>query len=367
VIASAPWNDRLLGLIKAIALQPIIKICPLKSNKKMTNNQCTEAMGIDISKSTLDAALQHRKLHMQFENSTAGFKSLFKWISKLGIDSSQLVICFEHTGWYCLMLSHYLYRSKIPYHCVNPLEIKRSIGFKRGKSDKSDAFEIARYAWLHREELIPSIPLSERLIELQRLMSLREQLVKQSTALKNQRQGMKVLLSSPSTDACIKVIDQMLHYQEKQIKVVEKTMLTLIKEDQELEINYKLSRTVKGVGPILGIQMLLHTHNYTRFLEWRQFSAYCGLVPYLHESGTSIKGRPKIHPISDRKMKSLLSMSAISAIQCDAELKLYYNKRVEEGKPKMVVLNIIRNKLVARIFATIKRGTPFVPIHKFAA
>lgn len=333
----------------------------------MTKNQPSEALGIDISKSTIDAALHHRKLHMQFDNSKTGFKSLFKWLAKQGVDVESLVICFEHTGWYCLMLSHFLVVSKTPYHCVNPIEIKRSMGLKRGKSDKSDAFEIARYAWLHREELQPSVPMSEQLIELQRMMSLREQLVKQSTALKNQRQGMKVVVSSPSTDTCLKVIEQMLHYQEKQIKAIEKSMQELIKQDEEMYINYKLSRTVKGIGLILAIQLLLHTHNYTRFSAWRQFSAYCGLVPYLHESGTSIKGRARTHPISDRKMKSLLSMSAISAIQCDAELKLYYRKRIEEGKPKMVVLNIIRNKLVARVFATIKRGTPFVPIKKYAA
>jgi transposase len=333
----------------------------------MANDQKNEALGIDISKLTIDVALHHHKLHKQFNNSQAGYRALVKWLTQLNVDLPQLVICFEHTGWYCLMISHFFHRLQVPYHCVNPIEIKRSMGFKRGKSDKSDAFEIARYAWLHREELIPSVPLSERLIELQRMMSLREQFVKQATALKNQRSGMKVLLSSPSTDTCIKLIDQMLHQLEKQILAVEKAMRELIKEDEALQSNYKLSRTVKGVGPILAVQMLLHTHNYTRFLEWRQFSAYCGLVPYLHESGTSIKSKPKIHPISDRKMKSLLSMSAISAIQCDSELRLYYQKRVDEGKPKMVVLNIIRNKLVARVFATIKRGTPFVPLQKHAA
>lgn len=66
-------------------------------------------------------------------------------------------------------------------------------------------------------------------------------------------------------------------------------------------------------------------------------------------------------------MKSLLTMSAISAIQADKELKQYFKKRIEEGKPKMVVLNIIRNKIVSRIFATVKRGTPYVEMYKFAA
>lgn len=333
----------------------------------MTKDQHKEALGIDISKRTIDAALHHGGQHAQFANSKSGYKALLKWLTTQGYRADELMICFEHTGWYCLMLSHFFFRNGVQYHCANPIEIKRSSGFKRGKSDKADAFQIARYAWVFREELESSVPMSEQLIELQRMMSLREQLVKQTTALKNQKQGMKVLLSSPSTDHCIKAIDQTLHYLEKQIKGVEQAMETLIKADEQMRVNYKLSRTVKGVGPVLAIQMLLHTHNYTRFLEWRQFSAYCGLVPYEHQSGTSINSKPRTHPISDRKMKSLLSMASISAIQCDPELRRYYFQRVEQGKAKMVVLNIIRNKLVSRIFATVRRGTPYVPLAKFAA
>ncbi|MFT4545607.1 MAG: hypothetical protein ACI9EQ_002085 [Bacteroidia bacterium] len=83
------------------------------------------------------------------------------------------------------------------FQFANPIEIKRSSGLKRGKSDKADAFEIARYAWLHRDELDSSEPTSEQLIELQRMMAFRTQLVKQMTALKNQKSGMKVVSDSP--------------------------------------------------------------------------------------------------------------------------------------------------------------------------
>ena len=60
-------------------------------------------------------------------------------------------------------------------------------------------------------------------------------------------------------------------------------------------------------------------------------------------------------------------MAAISAVQWDQELKEYYQSRVEKGKPKMLVLNIIRNKLVSRIFATVKRGTAYAEIKMIAA
>lgn len=329
--------------------------------------QFSESVGIDVSKQTLDVFLYNKKEHQKFPNSKKGFMAMQQWIKSKTGRLNESIYCFEHTGWYCIQLSHFLHEQSKFYSCINPLEIKRSMGFKRGKTDKTDAYQIARFAWLRKEELTCSVPMPVKLIELQRLMSLREQLVKQSTGLKNLEKGMMAVLEKSTGDFSIKIIKQTLEQIKKQVAKVEKQMGELIKSEAAMQTNYKLSRSVKGVGKILAIQMLLHTHNYSRFGVWREFSAYCGLVPYPYESGTSIHGRRKTHPISDVKMKSLLSMSAISAIQHDSELKMYYEKRVAEGKPKMIALNIIRNKIVSRIFATIKRGTPYVELHKFAA
>lgn len=330
-------------------------------------NRFVESVGIDVSKLTLDVFIYNKNKHSQFVNSQKGFESMQKWIKSETGDLKEVIYCFEHTGWYCILLSHFLHEQCIFYCCINPLDLKRSMGFKRGKTDKTDSYEIARFAWLRKEELEPSAPMPVKLIELQRLMSVREQLVKQGTALKNLEKGMLVTINKLSEDVGLKIIRQSIRQIEQQAIKTEKVMEELIKTDPKLQGNYKLSKSVKGVGKILSIQMLLHTHNFTRFGEWRQFSASCGLVPYPSQSGTSINGRRKIHAISDVKMKSLLSMSAISAIQHDSELKIYYQKRVGEGKPKMVALNIIRNKIVSRIFATVKRGTPYVELSKFAA
>ena len=327
----------------------------------------TQTIGIDVSKLTLDVMVRTTNVHKQFSNDAKGFKQIITWLSKQKINLEQSLFCFEHTGWYCLMLSYFLYENHHAYCCINAIEIKRSMGLKRGKSDKADAWEIANYAWLRRDELVPSVPPAKKLIELQRMMSLREQLVKQQTASKNLLKGMIDITLDQLNDVSMGILKENIADLEKQIATTEKAMNELIKEDKTMITNYKLSKTVKGVGLVLAVQMLLHTHNYTRFESSRQFAAYCGLVPYPYQSGTSIKGRNKVHPISDRKMKSLLSMSAISAIQHDKELKVYYQKRVEEGKPKMVVLNIIRNKIVSRVFATVNRGTPYVEINKFLA
>jgi transposase len=326
-----------------------------------------ESIGIDVSKLTLDVFIHTKQLHKQFLNSSQGFESLLAWARKEKISLDETIFCFEHTGWYCVLLSHFMYNNKLQYCCVNPIEIKRSLGLRRVKTDKQDAEDIAKYAWLRRQELELSEPMPLNLLELQKLMSLREQLVKQSTALKNLYKGFKVTVGKVKSDFGIKTLNQVLKNMEVQIKKVELEMRNLIKKEETMDQNFKMSKTVKGVGDIMAIQMLLHTHNYTRFETWREFSSYCGLVPCAYQSGTSINRKPTTHSISDQKMKSLLTMSAISAIQSDNELKLYFKKRVDEGKPKMVVINIIRNKIVSRIFATVKRGTPYVEMLKFAA
>ncbi len=122
----------------------------------------------------------------------------------------------------------------------------------------------------------------------------------------------------------------------------------------------------KGVDRILACQLIYHTCNFARFSSWRQFSSYCGTALFEHSSGTSVLKRAKSHPMSDRKMKSLLSMASVSAIQHDGELREYYQRKVAEGKPKMVALNNVRNKLLSRAFAVIKRGTPYVDLCKYA-
>ena len=65
--------------------------------------------------------------------------------------------------------------------------------------------------------------------------------------------------------------------------------------------------------------------------------------------------------------KCLLNMCALTALRHNRELKTYYQRKVEEGKAKMLAINNIRCKLLARVFAVINRNSPFVNTQKFAA
>jgi len=325
-----------------------------------------DVIGIDVSKLTIDVYIHKKGLHHLFPNSSKGFGALICW-SKKALGKESFFYCFENTGHYSLKLAVYLTDKGIDYVEENALTIKRSSGIVRSKTDKLDAAMIARYAWLYREELHVSSVKSKDLQELGRLLSFRDQLVRNRTGMLSSLKELQSLLSSSSTDACCKTIRRSIVYMTKQIAALEKRMKELIKSDYRLAKNYTLLKSIKGIGLILACQLLYHTSNFERFDSWRQLSSYCGTAPFAYSSGTSIKRGNKCHKIGDRKMKSLLSMASISAIQHDSELRLYYKKKVAEGKPKLVVLNNVRNKLLSRTFAVVKRGTPYVELQQFAA
>lgn len=325
-----------------------------------------DVIGIDVSKLTIDAHIHKRAVHRVFSNTPKGYKALLSW-TETYMEKQSYFFCFENTGHYSTNLSVYLSENNKDYVEESPLAIKRSAGIVRGKTDKLDSAMIARYAWLYKEELVLSSPKEQVIQELGRLLSFREQLVRDRTGKMSSFKEMQSLLSSPSTDSCCKIIKKTIHYLSKQIEALEGRIKELVKSNDSLEKNYKLLNTLKGVGLILSCQILYHTSNFNRFDSWRQFSSYCGVAPFEHSSGTSIHRKNRIHHIGDRKMKTLLTLASVSAIQCDKELKQYYKKKVAEGKPKMVALNNVRNKILSRAFAVVRRGTPYVELQKFAA
>lgn len=134
---------------------------------------------------------------------------------------------------------------------------------------------------------------------------------------------------------------------------------TAIKEamclDQSLQTNYELASSVTGIGFATAVHLLIATENFTRFSDVRKLICYCGVAPFEHSSGISIRGKTRVSHLANKKLKSLLTMAALSAIQHDPELKAKYDQKVKEGKPKMSVLNIIRAKLIERVYAVIKK------------
>ena len=323
----------------------------------------TDVIGIDISKLKIDACHYQSAKSKTFPNNSDGFYLLQNWMASLC--KGAYGVCFENTGYYSLPLAIFMEQQKILFAMIPPIQIKRSLGLVRGKSDVVDAYQISRYCWLHREELEPSQIPARAVLELSQLLNLREQFVKQKVALLNMQEAFGQIIDIANKEV-IKLLKQQVKQLNQQIKKTELAIDTLIKVSGLL-VNFQLLLSIKGVGRILAAQLIAHTNNFNSFNSWRQFACYAGIAPFEYQSGSSIKGRTKLHPIADKKLKKLFNMAAIAAIQHDPELKLYYKRKINQGKNKMSTLNAVRCKILARAFSVIKRQTPFVILQAFAA
>lgn len=319
-------------------------------------------IGADLSKKSIDFATHPLNAHLKISNDPEGYQELLKWLKTRFLDVSKVLIVMEHTGLYSFQLEKYLHEQHIRFSKVSGLAIKRSIGLVRGKTDKQDAIRIARYGFEKLDLLVIAQPMNQNLQRLQVLYSIRERLVGNRasliTVVKELQQGYQLKQSDIIISSQLKLIKSF----DQQIQKVEDEIKRFVEVEKNLKQNYQLLQSIKGVGKVLALATIIKTGNFTRFVNPRKFACFCGTAPFENTSGTSIRGKTRTSDLADKKMKTLLDLAAKSAIQHNTELREYYLRRIQNGKSKMSTINIVRNKILYRMFAVVKRQTPYQPL-----
>lgn len=323
-------------------------------------------IGVDVSKMTLDIVFKQNQKHIKISNDLKGFKSLAKEMKSLGLLLEECLFVMEHTGVYSYPFEDFLSKAKIAFSKVPALQIKRSAGIVRGKNDKADAKQIAEFGDLHQESLKLSV-CSGKMNYLKSLLSLRERFVSQRAGFVASLKEQEVFLGIKKSSPLIKTQSRMIALLTDQIDEIETEIKSMISEEEAMKKNYELLVTITGVGFVVASNMIVSTNNFTTFTDPRKFASYCGVAPFDHSSGSSLKSRPRISHLANKKIKCLLDLAARSAINHDAELKAFFKRRVELGKNKRSTINIVRNKMLYRIFAVVKRETPFQINYQHAA
>jgi transposase len=321
-------------------------------------------LGIDVSKDSLDVCMirtaDGQILEHKLNNNAEGFKKLKAFSKQHGCElGAETLVCMEHTGLYTRRLVHYLLGRQVKVWLENALQIKRSIGLVRGKDDKVDAQRIARYALLQQDKAVLLNLSGLTLEKLKDLQANRNRLLK---ALHSLKTSLKELLSvDPVSGKTLeKVNKDAIKGLEKSLEQVEEKMSEFIEQDSELKRKYDLLTSVRGVGKVLSITLLIYTQGFTKLDDPRKLACYCGVAPFEHKSGSSVRGKTGVSLFANQEVKRVLHLAAISSVRYNEELKVYYQRKVSEGKNKMSAINAVRNKLLHRIVAVIKRGTPYV-------
>lgn len=325
-------------------------------------------IGIDISKKTLDIVIydpskkhSDSDTYRRVSNTQEGYSSFLSWLRRKGVPVSAVVVGLEHTGFYSFELRVFLENHRVDYCAFNPLHLKRSLGLVRGKNDRVDAERIAYFTYLHRDELVYSRLSGSVILRLQELSAERKVYVTQQAGYKALLTDRKGSQSTPTLQRAQQMVDTL----DKEIEAVEGEMTELIGQEPAIAANYALLTSIKGIGSINAISTIIHTNNFASFETARQYACYLGIAPFEHSSGTSVRGATRVSHMGARQLKADLSQAAKSAVVWDKELKGYYERKTKEGKAYGVVLNAVKFKLVCRMFAVVRRGTPFVELDNY--
>ena len=326
-----------------------------------------ECIGVDVSKNTLDVALFRGKIdwnegHVKVSNNESGYKELRKWLRLKNAEKKRLRICMESTGLYTHDFRSWLEKENIIYYVVDPKLMHhfappQSIkGIRQTKNDKADAFRIAIYCSLFHDSMEPSKLPSAAYFKLKRLLAERRQYVKQSVLYRQQLSDISIY---DSVGSRIRKKNEVENLRDN-IKQTDAEMKAIIDTDPEIRRNYELLISIVGVGLVVAVTTIVLTENFTTFTNPRKYASYIAIAPFPHGSGTSTRGATRVSKQGFRQAKADLSISVLSAITFDPDIKEYWQRKKAEGKHTGCVLNAIKFKIVLRMFAVVKRGKPYV-------
>ena len=308
-------------------------------------------IGIDISSKTLDICVKEQQeiLHFEIENSQKAILKFFRTYKE-----NQVIVAMENTGRYNWNLFEVLPKFNFKIYVLNPLHLSKSLGLVRGKDDKTDAYRICLFTEKNKEDLSIWKPTTKVIKKLKILITERTSRIKMKRRLLKQQHDYKLMKDVGLDKELVKLNKQFIVQIDKQTKVIEQKIEEIINEDPTLKNQAKLVRSVPGVGKVLSWIMIAKTEGFTKITDPRKMACYSGVVPFEYQSGTSVYRKPRVSMFADKATKAVLHLGAMSAIRLNNDLRVYYLRKVNEGKNKMLVLNAVRNKIIHRIFAVIK-------------
>jgi transposase len=355
----------------------------VSQNDQLINKRKNEIMqkhlkfylGSDVSKLTLDISLMVVKDHKKgdivterFENNTEGLKALHKWLKmhKVSFDANSLLV-IENTGIYHRLIWEYCSKHNLPIYIGNATHIKWSFGIARGKNDRIDSKRLCGYASKHADEIKATPVLNPVLLQLKDLMTARSRLLAQLGSIKVYLKELKLSNNQEVHKLMEQAHKAALDGLKKSLAAVEKQIHQIIASQPDIQANYKLLITVPGIGHLTAVYIICCTNNFISKITGKQLACYAGVVPFENTSGTSIKGKNKVHKMANKTLKKLLHLCALAAIKYYPEFKEYYDRKVIEGKNKLSVQNAVRNKIALRAAAVINNQQPYVDNYKKAA
>lgn len=321
-------------------------------------SKTTFYVGVDVGQEELAVALEGSKVR-SFKHTVAGIGKMVVWVKGLNLDGAPH-FCLESTGVYGYSLASCLtVKFGMAVSIINAAQISSfaRAQLRRTKTDQVDAQVILNFAQTQHPPLWQ--PETKVIRHLYHLVVTSDKLPQTLRQWSNRDHSHKYVDDLPPI---IKKMHRNLQRTlKRQITAIEKEIEKLIQDDPQLKQQIQLLCSIPGIAIKSASRIMAYGRRALVERNRRAIVAHAGLAPAQKQSGISIHGKSRIAKQGDRRLRKALFMSALVASHHNPSLKIFYQRLLQKGKPKMLALTAVMKKLLLMIQAILKNKTPFNP------
>ncbi len=319
-------------------------------------------VGVDVAATTMTVAWrlasQPISTPLTFAQTPDGIASLIDHLQRTEVEPAHTLIVMEATGSYWITLATTLHQAGYVVSVVNAAHahhFARSHG-QRAKTDAVDARMLVRLA--QERQPPPWTPPPTVYHELRQRLIARDGLIAMRTQARNQRHALQqwpVVIASVMAQ-----LDTVIATVTAQISQLEQEIADVL-ADSAWARSACFLQSIPGVGALTAAWLLVTTVNFTVSSTPAGLTAYAGLAPMPHESGTSIHGQPRIGHSGNSRLRHALYMATLSASRHNPQIRVFYDRLREAGKPIKVARCAAARKLLHLAWAVVTKEQAFDP------
>ena len=324
-----------------------------------------QVLGIDVAQDELVVCLGKMYddwtpvlvAHKTFINKPKGFKELIDWVKKLTDPAVPVRYVMEATGVYHESFAYFLHGQSLLVSIVLPNKISnyaRTLNIKT-VTDKTASEAIAMFGL--EKKLDCWEPPKGIYKKLQQLTRERGQLIDERTVIKNQLHAEQA--EAKPYQESIDRANERLVLLNKQVAQIVKELKELINTEEEVKQIVLLICTIPGIGLLTAATILGETNGFELIRNKRQLTSYAGLDVKEKQSGTSVKGKPRISKKGNRHLRKAMHLPALAAIRHNERYKAIFVRLVSKHGIKLKAAVAVQRKLLEMSFTIFKTKTKF--------
>jgi transposase len=326
-----------------------------------------QVLGVDVAQKELVVTLGRlsddltTELYSRrnFANKESGFDALLKWLKKNTAADVELRVVMEATGVYHQKFAYFLDENGIDLSVVLPNKISN---YMRTLSVKTitDATCADAISLFGLERKLENWKRPKKIYKtLQQLTRERDQIVLERVMIKNQIHAEEA--EAEPNDRSLNRLNARLRFMNQQEKEIKADINECLKKEHSVQEIVDRICTIPGVGILTAVTILGETNGFELIRSKKQLTSYAGLDVKEKQSGTSIKGKPRISKKGNRHLRKAMHLPALAAIRHDELYKDLFTRLVSRHGIKMKAAVAVQRKLLELTYILFKNETIYDP------